>query len=163
MTLSLKNEVNVPVFRIRVCFWASWTASGSVSQRYGPEGPDPDPYQNVTDPQHWKNAGLGNVLTQPKCAILSVSPYFRTAPLVCVCVCRTGVLAVGAAPGGFQGAAGPPGHGERGRQVGPQPEIWPTPHTRYRQANMLALLLLLGVSGLGCINAKVAFKQGEKY
>jgi hypothetical protein len=27
------------------------TGSGSVSQRYG--SADPDPYQNVTDPQHW--------------------------------------------------------------------------------------------------------------
>ncbi len=27
------------------------SASGSVSQRYGCE--DPDPYGNVTDPQHW--------------------------------------------------------------------------------------------------------------
>jgi hypothetical protein len=26
--------------------------SGSVSQRYGSEDPHPDPYQNVTDPQH---------------------------------------------------------------------------------------------------------------
>jgi hypothetical protein len=28
------------------------SASGSVSQRYGSE--DPDPNQNVTDPEHWK-------------------------------------------------------------------------------------------------------------
>ncbi len=30
-------------------------ASGSVSQRYGSEDPNPhpDPYQNVTDPEHW--------------------------------------------------------------------------------------------------------------
>jgi hypothetical protein len=30
------------------------SASGCVSQKYGPEDPDPhpDPYQNVTDPQH---------------------------------------------------------------------------------------------------------------
>jgi hypothetical protein len=27
------------------------SASGSVGQRYGSE--DPEPYQNVTDPQHW--------------------------------------------------------------------------------------------------------------
>ncbi len=27
------------------------SAFGSVSQRYGSE--DPDPYQNVTDPEHW--------------------------------------------------------------------------------------------------------------
>ncbi len=29
------------------------TRSGSVSQRYGSVDPDPDPYQYVTDPQHW--------------------------------------------------------------------------------------------------------------
>jgi hypothetical protein len=26
--------------------------SGSISQRYGYADPDPDPYQNVMDPQH---------------------------------------------------------------------------------------------------------------
>jgi hypothetical protein len=26
---------------------------GSISQRYGTEDPDPDPPQNVMDPQHW--------------------------------------------------------------------------------------------------------------
>jgi hypothetical protein len=36
-------------------YFYSGSASGSVSQRYGSEDPDPhpDPYQNVTDPQHW--------------------------------------------------------------------------------------------------------------
>jgi hypothetical protein len=29
------------------------STSGSVRQRYGSEDPHPDPYQNVTDPQHW--------------------------------------------------------------------------------------------------------------
>jgi hypothetical protein len=29
----------------------SGSETGSVSQRYG--SPDPDPYQNATDPQHW--------------------------------------------------------------------------------------------------------------
>jgi hypothetical protein len=28
------------------------SSSGSVSQKYGAEDPHPDPYQNVTDPQH---------------------------------------------------------------------------------------------------------------
>ncbi len=28
--------------------------SGSISQRHGSEAPDPDPHQNVMDPQHWK-------------------------------------------------------------------------------------------------------------
>jgi hypothetical protein len=29
------------------------SVSGSVSQWYGSADPDPDLYQNVTDPQHW--------------------------------------------------------------------------------------------------------------
>jgi hypothetical protein len=35
-------------------FWPPGSASGSVSQRYGCEDPDPhpNPYKNVTDPQH---------------------------------------------------------------------------------------------------------------
>jgi hypothetical protein len=28
--------------------------SGSISQSYGSRDPDPDPHQNVTDPQQWK-------------------------------------------------------------------------------------------------------------
>jgi hypothetical protein len=31
--------------------------SESVSQWYGPANPDPYPYQNVTDSQHWKGPG----------------------------------------------------------------------------------------------------------
>jgi hypothetical protein len=27
--------------------------SGSISQRHGSADPDPDPHQNVMDPQHW--------------------------------------------------------------------------------------------------------------
>ncbi len=35
--------------------FGSGSASGSVSQRYGSEDPDPhtDPYKNVMDPEHW--------------------------------------------------------------------------------------------------------------
>ncbi len=50
--LSLKNDWNVPCFLL-----ASWRSmrkiagSGSISQRH--ESADPDPYQNVIDPQHW--------------------------------------------------------------------------------------------------------------
>jgi hypothetical protein len=56
--LSLKNDVNASLVWIRiqhrsgsVYFLASRIASGSVSQRYGSEDPDPlpDPYQYVTD------------------------------------------------------------------------------------------------------------------
>jgi hypothetical protein len=35
--------------------------SGSASQWYG--SADLDPYQNVTDPQHWLNAECGNTTT----------------------------------------------------------------------------------------------------
>jgi hypothetical protein len=28
---------------------------GSISQRHGSAGPDPDPHQNVMDPQHCSN------------------------------------------------------------------------------------------------------------
>ncbi len=31
----------------------SGSESGSISQRHGSEDPDPDPPQNVMDPQHW--------------------------------------------------------------------------------------------------------------
>jgi hypothetical protein len=33
---------------------ASASGFGSVSQWYGSEDPHPDPYYNVTNPQHWK-------------------------------------------------------------------------------------------------------------
>jgi hypothetical protein len=32
----------------------SGSESGSISQRHGSAGPDPDPYQNVMDPQHYE-------------------------------------------------------------------------------------------------------------
>jgi hypothetical protein len=31
----------------------SGSAPGSISQKHGSADPDPDPQQNVTDPQHW--------------------------------------------------------------------------------------------------------------
>jgi hypothetical protein len=33
----------------------SGSRSGFISQRYGSWDPDPDPHQNVTDPQHWSH------------------------------------------------------------------------------------------------------------
>jgi hypothetical protein len=33
----------------------SASGSGSISQRHGSAGPDPDPHQNVMDPQHAAN------------------------------------------------------------------------------------------------------------
>jgi hypothetical protein len=52
--LSLKNDVNVPVFRIRKFLGLPdpHPESGSVNQRYGSEDPHlhPDLYQNVTVP-----------------------------------------------------------------------------------------------------------------
>jgi hypothetical protein len=32
--------------------------SGSISQRHGSADPDPDPYQNVMDPQHCQRVSL---------------------------------------------------------------------------------------------------------
>jgi hypothetical protein len=40
--------------------------SGSISQRHGSADPDPDPSQNVMDPQHWWREGLILVLTSPE-------------------------------------------------------------------------------------------------
>jgi hypothetical protein len=48
---SLKNDLNVAVFWMRMFWGPPGFASGSVRQRYGSQ--DPDPFQNVTDPQHW--------------------------------------------------------------------------------------------------------------
>jgi hypothetical protein len=42
-----------------VSFEPPGSASGSVSQKYGSEDPDPHPYQNVTDPQHWSVVWYG--------------------------------------------------------------------------------------------------------
>ncbi len=43
-----------------LCFGPPWYASGSASQRHGSEDPEPhpDPYQNVTDPQHWLEVSI---------------------------------------------------------------------------------------------------------
>ncbi len=71
--LRLKNDVKVSSKNIvqkkfvkKIIFWlASWRSmmkiegsasgfkSGSISQRHGSADPDPDPHQNVMDPQHW--------------------------------------------------------------------------------------------------------------
>ncbi len=69
--LSLKNDVNVPsksnkqkkfkkIISFLLAYWRSMTKiagsgseSGSIRQRHGSEDTDPDPYQNVLDPQHW--------------------------------------------------------------------------------------------------------------
>ncbi len=62
---SLKNDVNVPAKRIKqknflflnkflLASWSSVTkiaGSGSIRQRHG--SVDPDPLQNVMDPEHW--------------------------------------------------------------------------------------------------------------
>jgi hypothetical protein len=36
----------------------SKSGSEAISQRHGSANPDPDPHQNVMDPQHWKCAVL---------------------------------------------------------------------------------------------------------
>ncbi len=65
--LSLMNDVNVPLKskrqkkegNINYFLLTSWkpsaerAGSGSVTQWYRSADPDLDPYQNVTDPQHW--------------------------------------------------------------------------------------------------------------
>ncbi len=35
------------------CRFSYVSVSGSVSERFGSEDPHPDPYQKVTDPEHW--------------------------------------------------------------------------------------------------------------
>jgi hypothetical protein len=59
--LSLKNDVNVAYksnkqkkLCPKICFFAGIlkVESGSISQRHGSVDPDPDPPQNVMDPQH---------------------------------------------------------------------------------------------------------------
>jgi hypothetical protein len=37
----------------------SRSRSGSIRQMHGSPDPDPDPYQNVVDPQHWSEPLLG--------------------------------------------------------------------------------------------------------
>ena len=58
--ISLKNDVNIALksykqrtfkTKKRSLTKIARSGSGSVSQRYG--FANPDPYQNVTDPQHW--------------------------------------------------------------------------------------------------------------
>ncbi len=39
----------------------SGVRSGSISQRYGSRDQDPNPHQNVTDPQHCQEVGRGTV------------------------------------------------------------------------------------------------------
>ncbi len=45
------------------------SGSGSISKRY--KSGDPDPHQNVTDPQHWQ-AGI-KILVVPRSSISSVA------------------------------------------------------------------------------------------
>jgi hypothetical protein len=61
--LSLKNDINVPNLQ-KVMTKIAGCGSGSISQRHGSE--DPDPPQNVMDPQHCRQgveSGLGALLT----------------------------------------------------------------------------------------------------
>jgi hypothetical protein len=48
--LSLKNDVNV-LYLQKVISTKTFSESGSISQRQG--SADPDPHQNVMDPQHF--------------------------------------------------------------------------------------------------------------
>jgi hypothetical protein len=60
--LSLKNYVNVPVFRIRIRIHIRMFL-GLPDQRYGSEDPDPHPdlYQNVTNYLRYKDTKLNIV------------------------------------------------------------------------------------------------------
>jgi hypothetical protein len=53
-------------------------ASGSISQRHG--SADPDPHQNVMDPQHWlcRSGTYINVLYAQNC----------TGSILVICICR---------------------------------------------------------------------------
>ncbi len=55
-----RTRIRIRIRRIRKFFGPFESAFGSVRQRYGSEDPDPhtDPYQNVTDPQHWEKPQL---------------------------------------------------------------------------------------------------------
>jgi hypothetical protein len=54
---------------------ATWKRAGSeaecrarsVNQVYGSKDPDPDPYQNVTDPEQWKKCCMQVVFLNGKC------------------------------------------------------------------------------------------------
>ncbi len=53
--------------------------SGSISQRHGSADPDPDPHQNVMDPQHWSCIILvqSDPDTDPKASILEKTDVFQ--------------------------------------------------------------------------------------
>jgi hypothetical protein len=41
--------------------YRSESGSGSISQMHGSADPDPDPHQNVMDPQHWTEPTVPDV------------------------------------------------------------------------------------------------------
>jgi hypothetical protein len=57
-----------------VCFGPTGSASVSVCQRYGSEDPHPDPYQNVTDPQHWLKGYVDIEMKQFKFVLSEIEP-----------------------------------------------------------------------------------------
>ncbi len=54
----------------------SGSGAGSVSERYGSDDPDPwpDPYQNVTDPEHWSSSLSSFLLWNSK----SLADFFHS-------------------------------------------------------------------------------------
>jgi hypothetical protein len=54
--LSFKNDVNIPLKSNKAEILPE---SGSISQRHG--SADPDPHQNVKDPEHWKKLFLQRI------------------------------------------------------------------------------------------------------
>ena len=52
--------------------------SGSVSQRHGSADPDPDPPQNVMDPQHWFQCVSVSTTLEPPPVDVSAKKYRET-------------------------------------------------------------------------------------
>jgi hypothetical protein len=53
--------------------------SGSISQRHGSSDPDPDPHQNVMDPQHWNKASEFSTWVLESSTVLSKQPTSKSA------------------------------------------------------------------------------------
>jgi hypothetical protein len=76
------------IFR-KTCLLASWrsmmklagSGSGYISQMHGSADPDPDPHQNVLDPQHWLShiilQGFFDSVWWLDCITLQVTPWSK--------------------------------------------------------------------------------------
>jgi hypothetical protein len=61
LRVSYKKKINEKIFLASLKSLQKGVGSGSISQRHGTA--DPDPHQNVTDPQHWKKGDLLHLLS----------------------------------------------------------------------------------------------------